>query len=146
MAQANLCCLYFIRRVAVPDVTEFLIACAVGFGTGIVSAFGIGGGTLLLLAMTLFLGVEGEMARCINLLYFLPTALGSLYYHRKNGYLKKEVIAPAVPWGVALAVAGAAAAAMIDTELLRRAFGLYLLWAGVSVLLPRRKKKAPSGQ
>ena len=31
-------------------------------------------------------------------------------------------------------------------QLLRRAFGLYLLWAGVSVLLPHKKKKAPSGQ
>lgn len=123
-------------------MTVWIIACAVGFGTGIVSAFGIGGGTLLLLVMTLFLGVEGPVARCINLLYFLPTALGSLYYHRKNGYLDKTAIRTAIPIGVALAVAGAVAAAYIDTGLLRKAFGLYLLWAGVSVLWPKKKKNS----
>lgn len=123
-------------------MTDWIIACAVGFGTGIVSAFGIGGGTLLLLVMTLFLGVEGPVARCINLLYFLPTALGSLYYHRKNGYLDKTAIRAAIPVGVALAVAGAVVAAYIDTGLLRKAFGLYLLWAGVSVLWPKKKKNS----
>lgn len=122
-------------------MTEALISAAAGLATGIVSAFGIGGGTLLLLVMTLFLGVESETARCINLLYFLPTALGSLYYHKKNGYLKKEVIRAAIPWGLVLAVAGATLAAWIDTGLLRRAFGLYLLWAGVSILWPKKKKK-----
>ena len=122
-------------------MTEALISAAAGLATGIVSAFGIGGGTLLLLVMTLFLGVESETARCINLLYFLPTALGSLYYHKKNGYLKKEVIRAASPWGLVLAVAGATLAAWIDTGLLRRAFGLYLLWAGVSILWPKKKKK-----
>ena len=123
-------------------MTDWIIACAVGFGTGIVSAFGIDGGTLLLLVMTLFLGVEGPVARCINLLYFLPTALGSLYYHRKNGYLDKTAIRAAIPVGVALAVAGAVVAAYIDTGLLRKAFGLYLLWAGVSVLWPKKKKNS----
>ena len=123
-------------------MTDWIIACAVGFGAGIVSAFGIGGGTLLLLVMTLFLGVEGPVARCINLLYFLPTALGSLYYHRKNGYLDKTAIRAAIPVGVAPAVAGAVAAAYIDTGLLRKAFGLYLLWAGVSVLWPKKKKNS----
>ena len=112
----------------------FMIFIAVGM------MFGIGGGTLLLLVMTLFLGVEGPVARCINLLYFLPTALGSLYYHKKNGYLKKEAIRSAILPGVALAVAGAVAAAFVDTQLLRKAFGLYLLWAGVSVLWPKKKK------
>ena len=96
--------------------------------------------THLLLVMTLFLGVEGPVARCINLLYFLPTALGCLYYHKKNGYLKKEAIRSAILPGVALAVAGAVAAAFVDTQLLRKAFGLYLLWAGVSVLWPKKKK------
>lgn len=121
-------------------MTDWIIACAVGFGTGIISAFGIGGGTLLLLVMTLFLGIEGPVARCINLLYFLPTALGSLYYHKKNGYLDKTAIRTAIPLGVALAVAGAVAGAYIDTNLLRKAFGLYLLWAGISVLWPKKKK------
>ncbi len=122
-------------------MTDFFIACLAGFATGIISAFGIGGGTLLLLIMTLFLDIDAPVARCINLLYFLPTALGSLYYHRKNGYLRKEVISNAVPLGMVFAVIGAVIAAFLDTSLLRKAFGLYLLWAAISTLLPVGKKK-----
>ena len=55
-------------------MTDWLLPLAVGMGTGILSAWGVGGGTLLLLVMTLFLGVDPAAARGINLLYFLPTA------------------------------------------------------------------------
>ena len=51
-------------------MTAWLIPMAAGFGTGILSAWGVGGGTLLLLIMTLFLGVDPSTARAINLLYF----------------------------------------------------------------------------
>ena len=121
-------------------MTAWILPLAVGTATGILSACGVGGGTLLLVYLTSFAGVEQSLAQGINLLYFLPTALGSLYYHKKNGYLKKEAIRGAIPPGVALAVAGAVAAAFVDTQLLRKAFGLYLLWAGVSVLWPKKKK------
>ena len=122
-------------------MTGALVACAAGFGAGILSAFGIGGGTLLLLVMTLFLGVADDTARCINLLYFLPTALGSLSYHQKNGYLQKDLIRTAVPFGILLTIVGAVAAALLDTAMLRKAFGVYLLLAGLSVLLPRSSQK-----
>ena len=45
-----------------------------GVGCGVLSAWGIGGGTLLLLVMTLVFGVDQTAAQGINLLYFLPTA------------------------------------------------------------------------
>ena len=116
------------------------ISLLAGAVTGVLSGFGIGGGSLLMVWMTAVLAMEQKAAQGINLLYFLPTALGSLYYHKKNGYLKKEAIRSAILPGVALAVAGAVAAAFVDTQLLRKAFGLYLLWAGVSVLWPKKKK------
>lgn len=73
-------------------MTDWLIPALAGFGTGILSAWGIGGGTLLLLIMALFLGVEQTQAQGINLLYFLPTAGMSLIEHRKNGYLDCEIL------------------------------------------------------
>ena len=47
---------------------DFFRPALVGFFTGILSAWGIGGGTLLLLVMTLFLGVDQLSAQGINLL------------------------------------------------------------------------------
>ena len=81
-------------------MTAWLLPLAVGVGTGILSAWGVGGGTLLLLVMTLFLGVEQSTAQGINLLYFLPTAGAGLLFHRKSGLLDRQVLRQAVPWGV----------------------------------------------
>ena len=43
-------------------MTDWLLPALAGFGTGILSAWGVGGGTLLLLLMTLFLGVDQTQA------------------------------------------------------------------------------------
>ena len=53
---------------------SFLIATLAGLATGVLSGFGIGGGTLLLIYMTSFAQLDQSMAQGINLLYFLPTA------------------------------------------------------------------------
>lgn len=47
-------------------MTDWLLPALAGFGTGILSAWGVGGGTLLLLLMTLFLGVDQTQAQGIN--------------------------------------------------------------------------------
>ena len=114
-------------------MTAWLLPVLAGFCTGILSAWGVGGGTLLLLLMTLFFGVAQADAMAINLLYFLPTAAMGLLYHRKNGLLDRAVLRSAVPWGTA------AAATAVDTDLLRRPFGIYLLLAAGSLLLRTKK-------
>ena len=121
-------------------MTDFLLPLAVGFGTGILSAWGVGGGTLLLLVMTLFLGVDQTTAQGINLLYFLPTAGAGLLLHRKNGLLETGVIRTSAPWGAIAAAAGSLLATAVDTALLRRPFGIYLLVTGVMMLWQGRKK------
>ena len=120
-------------------MTDWIIACAVGFGTGIISAFGIGGGTLLLLVMTLFLGMDQRTAQGVNLLFFLPTALSALICHWRGGYLDKPTLKSAVPWAVLAAALGAWAATALDVAVLRKPFGVYLLLSGVSLLLPAKK-------
>ncbi len=120
---------------------DFFLPLAVGFGTGILSAWGVGGGTLLLLVMTLFLGVDQATAQGINLLYFLPTAGAGLLFHRKNGLLDKQVIRSAAPWGTAAAAAGALLATAVDTAILRKPFGVYLLIAGVITLWQSKGQK-----
>lgn len=121
-------------------MTDWLIPALAGFGTGILSAWGIGGGTLLLLIMTLFLGVEQTQAQGINLLYFLPTAGMSLIEHRKNGYLDCEILRTAAPLGTLAALAAAWAATRFDIALFRKPFGLFLLWAGGTMLMQKKKK------
>lgn len=118
---------------------HFLLPLLIGFGTGILSAWGVGGGTLLLLCMTLFLGVDQATAQGINLLYFLPTAGMGLIWHRKNGLLEKGVLRQAIPLGTAAAIAAAWIATSVDTAVFRKPFGVYLLLTGVMTLFQTKK-------
>ena len=69
-----------------------VIAVAAGLLTGILSGFGIGGGSLLLLYLTLFAGVDQYQAGGINLLYFIACAPAALYSHIKNGLVQKDAV------------------------------------------------------
>ena len=120
-------------------MTHWLLPLLLGAVTGVLSAWGVGGGTLLLLCMTLFLGVDQAKAQGINLLYFLPPAAASLWFHRKNGYLDKAVLKSAVPIGTAVALAAALISSSVDITIFRKPFGLFLLYAGLSMLLQHRK-------
>ena len=120
---------------------DWLLPLLAGFGTGILSAWGVGGGTLLLLIMTLFLGVDHTAAQGINLLYFLPTAGVSLFFHRKNGLLDKAAIRQAVPAGLVTAAAAVWLATTVDVEILRKPFGVFLLFTGVITLRQTKRKK-----
>lgn len=119
---------------------EILLPLLVGCATGILSAWGVGGGTLLLLIMTLVLGVDQTTAQGINLLYFLPTAAAGLICHGKNGLLDGRLVRAAAPWGLLSAAAGAWLATAVDPAFLRRPFGLFLLATGVMTLLKKDKK------
>lgn len=121
-------------------MTDWILPFLCGLGASVISAWGVGGGTLLLLVMTLFLGVDQRTAQGINLLFFLPTAASALICHWKNGYLDKPALKAAVPPAVILALVGAWAATALNVELLRKPFGVYLLLSGVSLVWPGKKK------
>ena len=114
-----------------------------GLGASVISAWGVGGGTLLLLVMTLFLGVDQRTAQGINLLFFLPTAASALVCHAKGGYLDKPTLKAAVPVAVAAALVGAWVSNAVDVEVLRKPFGVYLLLSGVSLVWPKKKDGNP---
>lgn len=120
-------------------MTEWILPFLCGLGASVISAWGVGGGTLLLLVMTLFLGVDQRTAQGINLLFFLPTAASALLCHAKNGYLDKETLHSAVPAAMAAALLGAWIATAVDVAILRRPFGIYLLLSGVSLIWPRKR-------
>lgn len=120
---------------------DWFLPLLAGFGTGILSAWGVGGGTLLLLIMTLFFGVDHTAAQGINLLYFLPTAGISLFFHRKNGLLDKAAIRQAVPAGLVTAAAAVWLATTVDVDILRKPFGIFLLFTGVMALRQTKQKK-----
>ncbi len=115
-------------------MTDWLIAALAGAVTGVLSGFGVGGGSLLLIYMTNFAGLAQNLAQGINLAYFLPTAATALPAHFKNGYVEKRALFPAVCAGLACSALTAWAATALDVEILRKCFGVFLLVIGVREL------------
>lgn len=111
--------------------------CALAAGT--LSAWGVGGGTLLLLALTLLLDVAQRQAQTLNLLFFLPAAGAALFFHSRHGELDPAAVRRTAVPGALTALLGAGAAMVLDVALLRRPFGLFLLYAGGSLLFSRGK-------
>ena len=93
----------------------------------------------MLLYLTLFEGAGQYQAGGINLLYFLSCAPAALISHRKNGLIEREAVKYCVPAGVVTSVLSALLAARVDTDLLRRAFGVVLLYIGVKETFLRKK-------
>ena len=122
-------------------MVNWLLPFLVALATGVLSSWGVGGGTLLLVCMTLFLGVGHREAQAVNLLFFLPTAGISLFFHRKNGFLDRDAFRETALPGALASLAGALIAAAVDVAVLRKPFGLFLLYSGASMLWSARKKE-----
>lgn len=119
-------------------MTDWILPFLCGLGASVISAWGVGGGTLLLLVMTLFLGVDQRTAQGINLLFFLPTAASALLCHVRNGYLDAPTLRRTIPIAIPAALLGAWLATGLDVASLRKPFGAYLLLSGISLLWPRK--------
>ena len=121
------------------------VALIVGTLLGFLTGLGVGGGSLLILWLTLVLEMPQTAARGINLLFFLPTAISALLCHWQKGYLDTPTWKAAVPVAVPAALAGAWIATAVDVDLLRRPFGIYLLLSGLSLIFPQKDHKTPGG-
>ena len=76
---------------------------------GIIGGMGMGGGTLLIPILTLFLGIDQRSAQAINLVAFIPMAIVVCIINakRKNLDYKSilKVVIPALPTGILTAIA-----------------------------------------
>lgn len=114
-------------------------ALVIGLLTGILSGFGIGGGTILMIYLTAFAAFPQKTAQGINLLYFIPTAVAALILHSKHHQLKWNAVLPAALCGCATAAGFSFLAMGMDLTLLRRLFGVFLLFTGISELKKKPK-------
>lgn len=124
-------------------VDSLAVSLTVGTVLGFLSGLGIGGGSLLILWLTMVLGMEQEIARSVNLLFFLPAAAVSCFFRKRQGVLNIRKAAPAMAAGCVGAVLGTWMEGFWDTELLKKGFGILLLATGLRELLRKPKKKAP---
>ena len=116
-------------------VIALLIASLLGFLAGL----GVGGGSLLILWLTLVLHMEPGQARAINLLFFLPAAAISCFFRCRQGKLNLKASFPAILSGCTAAIVFSLIGIRMETHLLKKAFGVLLLATGLRELFYRPK-------
>ena len=114
---------------------------AVGTVLGFLSGLGIGGGSLLILWLTVVLGMEPQTARGINLLFFIPSALVACFFRWKQGSLDLKAVLPAMIAGCAAAGLCSWAGTLFDTALLKKLFGGLLILTGLREVLYKQKEE-----
>ena len=122
-----------------------------GLISGIIGGMGMGGGTLLIPILTIFLFFEQKSAQAINLLAFIPMSLIALFIHIKNKLVDFKVGLPIIATGIFFSIGGSYLASIINNEVLKKIFAVFLLIVGVNQCIQTivffvKSKKKPTKQ
>ena len=121
-------------------VDSLPIALLTGLILGFLAGLGVGGGSLLILWLTLVINVDPNTARAINLMFFLTAASAVSIFRFRKGTLDIRSVLPAILFGCIAAAVFSLLRGFIHTELLRRLFGILLLITGLRELTYRPRK------
>lgn len=94
----------------------------------------MGGGAVLIPALTVFAGVEQHIAQATNLIAFLPMSAISLGIHKKQGLVADKGIWNIIIPAVLFSVLGGFAASLLAGDVLRKMFGVFLIFLGLKTL------------
>ena len=111
-----------------------MVAFVVGGVLGFLSGLGVGGGSLLLLWLTLVTGMPQSDARVMNLMFFLPCALIATVFRWKQSKPDWRLALPAMAAGLVGAVVGNLLGPELDREILKKALGVLFLITGAREL------------
>ncbi len=116
-----------------------IINSIVGFIAGFIGALGLGGGGVLVMFLTAFLGVAQLKAQGTNLLFFIPIGLFALLLHSRKKLVVWKTALPAIGFGLVGAALGCLLARMLGGDIMRKIFGLMLLVLGLWELFAKHK-------
>ena len=112
-------------------ILKVVLLVLVGFLAGVLGGMGMGGGALLIPALTVFFNVDQIGAQAINLVVFIPMALVSLIIHLKNKRVQTKGLLWIVIPAIFCSLSGSFFALSISGGLLKRAFGLFLIFLAI---------------
>lgn len=116
---------------------QFAISFLVGTAAGILSGLGIGGGTLMVLYLTLVAKIPQVQAQGINLIYFLCACVPAAVMHIKEKRADVKTTCTLSLVGMIAAVFGAVAVTenMISVSFIRRIFGIIVIYTAMLQLV-----------
>lgn len=121
-------------------LSSFLFSVMIAALLGFLSGMGIGGGSLLILWLTVAHNMAPPEARILNLLFFIPCALVACVFRWRQGVLQIRKLLPAILSGCLFAYWATQWGEYLELSLLKKLFGGLLIITGIREL--RYKPKA----
>lgn len=118
-----------------------MIEIVIGVISGIVGGLGMGGGTILILFLSLFLDVEQHVAQATNIIFFVPTAISAIVVNLKNKNIDLNIAIPICLWGILGAFIGACISMRMNVNILRKCFGGFLIFIAIYQIYEYIKEK-----
>lgn len=113
----------------------------IGIISGIVTGLGMGGGSILILFLTMFMSVNQHTAQAANLIFFIPTSISAIYVYFKNKNIDKKVGKKLLYTVIIGAIIGAYLTKYIDSTNLKKYFGMFILAVGIIDIILTIKNK-----
>ncbi len=118
---------------------NIIITSTVGFLCGVFASMGLGGGFLFVLYFALFTDIKQQSIQAFNLLFFIPIASLSLFFHFKNKLIQiKPAIIMALS-GIVFVFLGFFVAKHIESEILRKTFAVFTILVGSKDIIYTKK-------
>ena len=98
-----------------------------GIISGMVSGIGMGGGAILILVLSVFMGVDQHIAQATNLVFFIPTSISAIITTIKEKLINWKIGLPVAISGIVGAIIGAKISVKLDVKYLKKYFGIFLM-------------------
>ena len=98
-----------------------------GIISGMASGIGMGGGTILILVLSTFIGVNQHVAQGVNLFFFIPTSISVIIATLKEKLINWKIGIPVAIFGVVGAIIGSKVSVDMKLNELRKYFGIFLM-------------------
>lgn len=120
---------------------EFIWYLLIALVSGVLAGMGMGGGTLLIPALTILMGVEQEIAQGTNLLTFVPCAIVCIIIYAKGSLIDFKKSWVIVLASVAVSILAALIAVKLESKILKIVFGSFIAILGLVQLVVYIVKK-----
>lgn len=108
-----------------------MIEILIGIISGIVTGIGMGGGTILILLLSVFWKYDQHIAQATNLIFFIPTSIISIIVNLKEKNINVKLAITLSCAGVIGAIIGASFGSNINVNSLRKCFAIFLIVIGI---------------
>ncbi len=116
---------------------NWVVASIIGAVTGIVASMGLGGGFVLLVYLALFSDISQKDAQGVNLLFFIPIIIIAVILHIKNKLIDVKTALICGGIGMLSVPIGFWVAGLLDGDILRKVFAVFVIVAGLKDLFSK---------